>query len=57
VLAGWDLVNKQSFLNQWLLVAQLVVAGLALAASRPADPNAAADTRQPSADGSTRLVA
>ncbi|HSV65135.1 MAG TPA: hypothetical protein VLJ59_04385 [Mycobacteriales bacterium] len=34
VLGGWDLINKQSFLNQWLLVAQLVVAGLALAASR-----------------------
>jgi hypothetical protein len=40
VLAGWDLVNKQSFLNQWLLVAQLVVAGLALASSRPGDPHA-----------------
>ncbi|HVQ90697.1 MAG TPA: hypothetical protein VMU51_06645 [Mycobacteriales bacterium] len=37
VLAGFDLANKQSFLNQWLLVAQLVVAGLALlAADRPA---------------------
>lgn len=39
VLGCWDLVNKQSFLNQWLLVAQLVVAGLALAAARrPAQP-------------------
>jgi hypothetical protein len=32
VLAAFDLANKQSFLNQWLLVAQLIVAGLALAA-------------------------
>jgi hypothetical protein len=37
VLAGFDLANKQSFLNQWLLVAQLVVAGLALlTTNRPA---------------------
>jgi len=33
VLAAFDLANKQTFLNQWLLAAQLVVAGLALAAS------------------------
>jgi hypothetical protein len=33
VLAAFDLANKQSFLNQWLLAAQLVVAGLALAAA------------------------
>jgi hypothetical protein len=42
ILGCWDLVNKQSFLNQWLLVAQLVVAGLALAATRrPAQPTVA----------------
>ncbi|HZB48915.1 MAG TPA: hypothetical protein VE547_07450 [Mycobacteriales bacterium] len=37
VLAAFALANKQSFLNQWLLAAQLVVAGLTLvaAASRP----------------------
>ena len=46
VLAGWDLVNKQSFLNQWLLVAQLVLAGLALAASRPTAPDPTSDARQ-----------
>lgn len=44
ILAAWDLVNKQSFLNQWLLVAQLAVAGLALAAA-----NATSETRQTSA--------
>ena len=33
VLAAFDLANKQSFLNQWLLTAQLVVAGLALTAA------------------------
>jgi hypothetical protein len=33
VLAGFALVNKQSFLNQWLLAAQLVVAGLTLVAA------------------------
>jgi hypothetical protein len=37
VLAAWDLVNKQSFLNQWLLVAQLALAGLTLAAARRDD--------------------
>jgi hypothetical protein len=45
VLAAWDLVNKQSFMNQWLLVAQLTVAGLTLAAAR----NATSETRQTSA--------
>ena len=37
VLAAFALANKQSFLNQWLLAAQLVVAGLTLvaAARRP----------------------
>lgn len=34
VLAAFALANKQSFLNQWLLAAQLVVAGLALVAVR-----------------------
>jgi len=37
VLAAFDLANKQSFLNQWLLAAQLVVAGLALAGSGQPD--------------------
>jgi hypothetical protein len=41
LLAAFDLANKQSFLNQWLLAAQLVVAGLALIASgRRAGPAA-----------------
>jgi hypothetical protein len=33
VLAAFDLANKQSFLNQWALSAQLTVAGLALLAT------------------------
>jgi hypothetical protein len=33
VLAAFALANKQSFLNQWLLAGQLVVAGLALVAA------------------------
>ena len=33
VLAAFALANKQSFLNQWLLAAQLVVAGLTVTAS------------------------
>jgi hypothetical protein len=33
VLAAFALANKQSFLNQWLLVAQLLVAGLSLVAA------------------------
>lgn len=33
VLAAFALANKQSFLNQWLLASQLVVAGLALVAA------------------------
>ncbi len=33
ILAAFDLLNKQSFLNQWLLVAQLLIGGLALAAA------------------------
>lgn len=33
VLAAFALANKQSFLNQWLLAAQLVVAGLAVVAA------------------------
>ena len=33
VLAAFALANKQSFLNQWLLAAQLVVAGLAVTAA------------------------
>jgi hypothetical protein len=38
VLAAFALANKQSFLNQWLLAAQLVVAGLALVAASPRLP-------------------
>jgi hypothetical protein len=34
VLAAFALANKQSFLNQWLLASQLVVAGLALVSAR-----------------------
>jgi hypothetical protein len=45
ILASWDLLNKQSFLNQWLLVAQLTVAALALAATRHAPPDRP-ETRQ-----------
>jgi len=37
-LAAWDLLNKQSFLNQWLLVAQLTLAALALSATRLPTP-------------------
>jgi uncharacterized membrane protein len=33
VLAAFALANKQSFLNQWLLAAQLVVAGVAVTAA------------------------
>jgi uncharacterized membrane protein len=33
VLAAFALANKQSFLNQWLLAAQLVVAGIAVTAA------------------------
>lgn len=33
VLAAFALANKQSFLNQWLLAAQLVTAGLAITAA------------------------
>ena len=33
ILAAFALANKQSFLNQWLLASQLVVAGIALAAA------------------------
>ena len=38
VFAFFDLVNKQTFLNQWLFVAQLIVAGLALHGARCRDP-------------------
>ena len=34
VLTAFALANKQSFLNQWLLASQLVVAGLVLVAAR-----------------------
>jgi hypothetical protein len=54
ILAAWDLLNKQSFMNQWLLVAQLTVAGLALSASRQptaTDPSSLGRlTTNPSAD-------
>lgn len=38
VFAFFDLVNKQTFLNQWLFVAQLLIAGLALHGARCRDP-------------------
>ncbi|MGH3909138.1 MAG: hypothetical protein ACRDTE_33920 [Pseudonocardiaceae bacterium] len=38
VLITFGLVNKQTFLNQWWLVAALVVAGLALAGRLPRTP-------------------
>jgi hypothetical protein len=49
ILGAWDLVNKQSFMNQWLLVAQLTVAGLALAATIRDEDTARSETRQTSA--------
>ena len=42
VLAAFDLVNKQTFLNQWVLAAELVVAGLAVISTTPVG-----DTRDP----------
>jgi len=30
VLAGFDLMNKQSFFNQWMLVTWLVIAAVAI---------------------------
>jgi hypothetical protein len=35
VLAAFDLVNKQTFLNQWVLAAELIVAGLAVISTTP----------------------
>ena len=43
VFTTFGLVNKQTFLNQWWLVAALVVAGLALAGRSPRAPAAAGD--------------
>ncbi|MFN2496715.1 MAG: hypothetical protein ABR608_12525, partial [Pseudonocardiaceae bacterium] len=43
VFTTFGLVNKQTFLNQWWLVAALVVAGLALAGQRRPDPVAPTD--------------
>lgn len=42
VLAAFDLVNKQTFLNQWVFAAELVVAGLAVISTTPVG-----DTRDP----------
>lgn len=47
ILGCWDLINKQSFLNQWLLVAQLVVAGFALTAARQPGQPSAVDAEEP----------
>jgi hypothetical protein len=58
VLAAWDLVNKQSFLNQWLLVAQLILAALALAATRrPVPPKTRQIDHQPLGRSTTNLSA
>ncbi|HEX2298755.1 MAG TPA: hypothetical protein VHH34_09590, partial [Pseudonocardiaceae bacterium] len=53
VFTTFGLVNKQTFLNQWWLVAALVVAGLALAGQSPPAPVAADDearSERPQAD-------
>jgi len=42
VLAAFNLVNKQTFLNQWVLAAELIVAGLAVISTTPVG-----DTRDP----------
>jgi hypothetical protein len=42
VLAAFDLVNKQTFLNQWVFAAELVAAGLAVISTTPVG-----DTRDP----------
>jgi hypothetical protein len=57
ILAAWDLLNKQSFMNQWALAAQLTVAGLALAASRTPEITATSETRQTSAAAGGTLAA
>ena len=43
VLAVFDVVNKQTYLNQWVFAAELVVAGLAVIGTTPVG-----DTRDPS---------
>ena len=45
VFTTFGLVNKQTFLNQWWLVAALVIAGLALAGQPPPAPAADEDAR------------
>lgn len=47
VLTTFGLVNKQTFANQWWLVAALIVAGLALAGRPPSAPMPLADHVQP----------
>ncbi|EWM14923.1 hypothetical protein [Kutzneria sp. 744] len=42
VLAAFDLVNKQTFLNQWVFAAELLVAGLVVISTTPVG-----DTRDP----------
>jgi len=42
VLAAFNLVNKQTFLNQWVFAAELIVAGLAVISTTPVG-----DTRDP----------
>lgn len=58
VLAVFALLNKQSFLNQWLMAAQLVVAGLALVATEvPAPVRSAAGPRSPTGPEASALRA
>lgn len=51
VLATFDLLNKQTFANQWWLASALLVAGLAIghgdAATAPAEPWSAPSVHQP----------
>jgi len=58
VLAVFALLNKQSFLNQWLMAAQLVIAGLALVATEvPAPVRSAAGPRSPTGPEASALRA
>jgi hypothetical protein len=55
LFAAFDLANKQSFENQWLLACQLLVLGLACrAAERGAELASAADQAAPPADAPHR---
>jgi len=50
LFAAFDLANKQSFENQWLLVCQLLVLGLACSAAERAGAERAAAQRAPAAE-------